>query len=453
MVACSGLQFKTVYKKACFLLSGIWLSATMYAHADGMAFVDPRSAAMGGTGVASASLSSAAFFNPALLALPTGSEHIGVSFLGLSLHAADSSNYRTDYNNARDLVNNTFPAVQNDIRQLQQSSNPTAAQTTQLANDSQALLNGIVGFSGHDYTVAPDFMPVSVAIHNPLLSFGVFTNSQADLVGRLNATAADQNYLNGYIGFVRQLAQDQQNGTTTGLYNSPYLQQGCLTGLTASSVAKCLSDPSQGRTSDIQVVGLATSEIGVALAENWSGWALGVSPKLMSVRTFFYDQTVHANQSFSLSGSSKTYTTANMDVGAARNFGWIWPLKVGVSVRNLIPEDFNTAVSNGQQYAVRIRPQVTAGGELHIPGVTLTSDLDLSREYAPVAWGADSQFLGVGAEFSAWLVKLRLGVRQNLIQGPIRNEWTGGVALGPFDLGLVYSDHSAALAGGFSLNF
>ncbi len=448
------IAFKLNHKKVGCAFVGAWLSASTFCQADGMAFVDPRSAAMGGTGVASASLSSAAFFNPALLALPTGHEHIGVSFLGLSLHAADSSNYRTDYDNARNLVNNTFPAVQNDVNRLNhQSTIPTVAQTNQLANDSQALLNGIVGFSGHDYSVAPDFMPVSVAIHNPLLSFGVFTNTQADLVGRLNATSADQNYLNGYIGFVRQLAQDMQNNSTTGLSNSPYVQQSCLSGATAATVAKCLSDPSQGRTSDIQVVGLSTSEIGVALAENWSGWALGLSPKLMSVRTFFYDQTVHANQSFSLSGSSKTYATANMDVGAARNFGWIWPLKVGVSVRNLIPEDFNTAVSNGQQYAVRIRPQVTAGGELHIPGVTLTSDLDLSREYAPVAWGADSQFLAVGAEFSAWLVKLRLGVRQNLIQGPIRDEWTGGVALGPFDLGLVYSDHSAALAGGFSLNF
>ncbi len=413
--------------------------------------------AMGGTGVASASLSAAAFFNPALLAMPEGKDHIGVELLGISVHAADGNNYHDDYNNTKNLVNNVFPQAVNDYNAA--VANPSSQSATVLANDVRNMSSGVQGLSGHDFILAPDVMPVSVAVHNPLLSFGVFTNVEADIAGRFNYSGKDQSTLNNYVAVLNQIGGGNLTTAEATLLNNPNLLNPNASGCggahpTNQSVLSCLNNPQNTVTSSVEMVGLQMSEVGVALAEQWNGWAFGVTPKVQGIRTFNYAQYVRSNQTFSLSDVSKTYTTINFDAGAAYQLPLFIPVKLGASVRNLIPQNFDTVTNGvGNSYRVQVRPQVTAGGEAHVGPFTVTGDLDVLENHAPVSWGSNTQFLGLGAELNAWILKLRAGYRQNLIGGPLRNELTAGVALGPLDVSASYSSYSAGIMAGLSMNF
>ncbi len=417
---------------------------------------DARSMAMGGTGVSSASLGAAALFNPALLAVPDRGDHFALLLPAVGGQVTDQGDV---HNKVRDLQNGAYDSAINDYHQFQ--SSPSAAGATQFSSDLGGLNSGLAGLSGQPVDIQLGVVPFSVAFHNPVLSVGVFTNAYADVAARFNYASGDATTLSNYSNLLSSIAPDigrLNNGTESNtqeallaatlqspqygnLVNSACASQ-LGTSSSAQSVASCFNDPSNTVTSSVQAVGAAIGEVGVALAGQIDGIALGVTPKVLMIKTFYYDKVVQNNTSFSMQNSSKSYNAVNADLGAAYALPNT-PYKFGLAVKNLLPESFSTVNDSfGNHVDVKINPQVSAGAEAHWQHATVTADLDLTRNEAPVPWGQASQFVSLGGELDLWLLQLRAGYRSNLANGPLKDEVSAGVGLGPLDLALTYGAHT-----------
>jgi hypothetical protein len=189
---------------------------------------------------------------------------------------------------------------------------------------------------------------------------------------------------------------------------------------------------SQGR-----VIAGAVSDVGVALSSGFTvadmPLTVGITPKLQRLDTFNY--AVSANNFDVNDFDSDDYrnddTGFNLDVGVA-----LQPmpgLTLGLSGRNLVKQDMQTMVSEGQQLTYQIKPMVTAGIAYEWRTVMLTSDIDLT-ENNKFAELEGPKYLRVGGEVKAtdWLA-LRLGYRQDLndVTTDVYSVGTG-IAIGKF---------------------
>ncbi len=450
------------------------------AFADSSTVFDARSMAMGGTGVASSRLGSAALFNPALLAVPDDHDHFALTLPAVGAQITDEGNLHTK---VKDLQNGAYNASVNDYNNL--NNNFSSATTAKFSTDLGQLNTGIAGLSGQPADIQLGLIPFSMAFHNPVLSFGIFTNVTADVAARFNEAGSDQTTLANYqtlMGGISPYVDQIQGGTSAqrnagisaveGLLANPQyanlLNPGCVSTVqsqqSGAAVASCFKDPSKTVASTVEAVGAAIGELGVALAMNVDGIAVGVTPKVLEVKTYYYYQNLNNNNvtASSITNNSRSQNALNLDAGVAYVVPNS-PYKVGASVRNLIPENFSTATesvinhnTNQTTYAnasVHVDPQLTVGGEAHWSRATLTADLDLTRNRAPVAWGSSTQFLGLGGELDLWVLKLRGGFRQNLANGPIKNELTAGLGLGPLSIAATYASNTVGAMAQLGFNF
>ncbi len=441
----------------------LWVGANA-AMADNF---DARSMAMGGTGVSSASLGAAALFNPALLAVPDNGDHFALILPAIGAQATDQGDVR---NKVKDLQNGAYDTSVNDYHNFQNT--PTSASAAALSTDLQGLNGGLAGLSGQPIDLQAGLVPFSMAFHNPVLSVGVFTNAYADIAARFNYASSDATTLNNYSSLLGSIAPDinrlnsgsetlaQKNALVATLTSPQYSQlinSGCASSLNAGStsqnVASCFNNPNNTVASSVQAVGAVIGEVGVGLAMQADGIAFGVTPKVLMVKTFYYDKVVQNNTSFSTQNSSKDYNAVNADLGAAYVLPGT-PYKVGVVVKNLIPETFSTVTDSlGNRVDIKINPQVSAGAEAHWSRATVTADLDLTRNQAPVPWGQADQFFSLGGELDLWLLQLRAGYRTNLANGPLRNEVSAGVGLGPIDIAATYGAHTVGAVAQLGFSF
>lgn len=77
------------------------LCAAGAAHANQFGIFDPRSVAMGGTGVASGTAGNASYFNPALLAAPSPNDKFAIEIPIVAARAADPNKLRDDVDNLK----------------------------------------------------------------------------------------------------------------------------------------------------------------------------------------------------------------------------------------------------------------------------------------------------------------------------------------------------------------
>ncbi len=392
--------------------------------------IDPRSFAMGGTGVASGTSANAGFVNPALLGAARKGDRFSLELPIVGLRVLSEDNVIDELNNLQD--NNLQSLLETQIRQF--NSNPgvntaqavgTAAATLQqqLAKLSNKALQGellggtIIGIPGR--------------------SFGASLNigARAIVGGHLNITSQDN-----------QLLTDIQS-----VANNPALL------LTNTTVNQVLTGQNldQILSSNLEARGAAIGELGVSLAREFTimgeAVSIGLTPKIIRVMTFDYVADVNT-ASFSKKNGEVDYTDFNLDLGIAKEFARHW--KAGLTIKDLITNNYQTIRGN----FIRIEPQARIGIAYDKDWLTLAMDADLT-ENAPIGLESfNSQIVALGAEVDLWdTLQLRLGYHTNVSQSGSSGTPTIGLGLSPFgvhiDLAAEYSENNGDKQAGGSLQF
>lgn len=395
------------------------LSLSTQVHAIPFNSIDPRSFAMGGTGVASGTSANAGFMNPALLGAANDGDRFSLEFPIVGARVVSENNVIDELNNLQDSnvqnnlesAINTFDAAPSTTTAAAVGSAATALQV-QLDKLSGNALQGellggaIVGIPGH--------------------SFGASLNISVRAVvgGRLNITAQDDQFLTDIATAAASPAALATDPTVVNVLGGQNLDQIL--------------------TSNFEARGAAIGEVGVSMAREVSIFnekiSFGITPKVVRVRTFDYVADVNT-ASISAKDGEKDYSDFNLDIGVAKQFEKTW--KVGLTVKDLVSHDYKTVLGN----TIKIEPQARAGVAYDNGWLAVALDADLT-ENSPVGLeSSKTQNVAIGAEIDVWdTLQLRVGYHDNLSTSSGSGTPTVGLGLSPFgvhiDVAAEYSDNN-----------
>lgn len=365
---------------------------------------DPRSMAMGGAGVASATSANASFYNPALLAAARDGDDFSFELPVIGVRLSDPDDligHLDDYQQAHYEA-----ALSNAIDQY--NASPTPAARAAVVTAAGKLVTGL---SALDHRALQADANVGMVIGIPSRRWGaaLFLNSRAVGGAMLDVTQADLDRLNALIG---------------GLQNND------LTGLTDGSGN--VIDPAANLSSAVLTRGALLSEVGVSLAREFSAGghslAVGITPKFIKVETFDYRVDVETAD-LTVDQGRKSYSNANLDLGIAHEYGNHW--KTGIVVKDLVAKNYTTALGR----TIALKPQVRWGLAYTGSVVVTALDVDLTQN-AGTGLESASQYIALGAELNAWdLFQLRLGLRHNLSDSDTDSA-AFGFGLSPFGVHL-----------------
>ena len=391
--------------------------------------VDPRSFAMGGTGVASGTAANAGFVNPALLAAGDAEEDFALELPILYVRAVDPDNLvdEIDSYQGDNLEQNLTNSVNAFL------ANQTNANAAQVAADADALISQLLKMS--DKALQGEFVgDFVVGIPSKSIGASLTVGSRVVGGGLLNVTQTDQDRVN-------QLIADAIAGPAYLLANDDVQAQ-----LGGQDVVSTL-------TSNLQTRGAMLTEVGLSLAREFGVGgetvALGITPKYVQVTTFDYRFDVNT-ATFDIDQGTKEYSNFNIDIGLAKDFGNGW--KTGFAVKNLISQEYTTVLGN----KINIEPQARAGVSHSTEWVTVALDADLNAADA-VAYEAQTQYLGLGAELNIFeTVQIRIGYRHNMKDSDTSVP-TVGLGFSPFGvhiaLAAAANDNEIALSGQLGFRF
>ncbi len=359
-------------------------------HAAPFGIFDPRSLAMGGTGVSSGTSGSASYFNPALLAAARPNDRFSFEIMAAA-RAYDPDKLRDDI----DTLDTSGQNLGNAISQFNQTQN--TANATQLANALGSFQSALRTVGSKTAEANAFASPLSVGVPGKNLGWAVSAAARADIGFKAVYESSDDALLTNY-----QTAA--QNYATTP--NATNLA--ALLALGDTNGDGMLDDPNLLSHVDIRGAGFA--EFGVSLAhefESLGKLAIGITPKYVRVYTVDY-RVSSQNPEITADQGRKDYTSSNLDVGLAQDLGA--GFKWGVVGKNVIARDYATILGN----KIEVKPQVRAGMSHHTDWTTLAIDVDLT-ENQPVSFDKPTRYAAVGAEFSLWgFLALRAGYRGDL---------------------------------------
>lgn len=403
------------------------LSLSSFASAAPYAPVDVRSAAMGGTGVASARAGSAARFNPALLSAQAEGDHVQV-VLGFGVVAADEDEFIDQADGLADTVDAIDQTI-DDVNNLVLATNTAAAELAGVATNMDKLSNQLTAINGDALRLRGDGN-LGFGKAGKMLGIGAFVAADVQAAGAPVINAADTATLNAYADLL-------DGGKITLAEFKQAKKDGIITGSKADIDLADFDPLSQGN-----VVILMSTEIGVGLSKQLDDvaggrLAVGVTPKIVSMTAYDYIDTFDNFDGDNVDGpASETSEDAfDLDVGAVYSLGEESPWQVGVAVKNLAGHSIDTALGR----SIDIDPQVRVGAARMAENITFTADLDLT-ENDGLAFGDETQFLALGGEFSFAFVDLRAGYRTNLADSDVSDLLSAGIGLGPVEFFVAGSD-------------
>jgi hypothetical protein len=405
---------------------------------------DPRSMAMGGTGVAVGDPATAPFFNPAMLTASDPSKKFSIELPVIGARLYDPSNMHTNLQSLSDNINtlnnsvttanasasSTNPSV---IQQLPANMSAVATNLNKVNNsliplNNQPLLTAfgaatVIGIPGNNWGFAFYVDAWGAA-------GGTLEYNDATTISNLSTSvqsAAD--ILNGASSSATAAcnAVNSGTGTTTDVNN-------CLAAATNlnNSLGNATNAVNYSNTtlqSKLHVRGVAIAESGLSMSHNFGtndhSWSLGLTPKIMDLQ--LYDARLSANNGTSTSGVTGNdylakYNAFNFDLGVAKSYknGW----RTGLVVKNVIPQsyDFKAIASNGktgdpQQTTgtLNMNPQGRFGISHENSWSTVALDVDLAKNN-PAGLEKKSQYAGIGGELSAWgWMQIRAGFRSDML--------------------------------------
>jgi hypothetical protein len=407
---------------------------------------DPRSLAMGGTGVASGDASNASYYNPALLALTHDDDDFSLVIptvtVGYSdpeklkdaLDAYDKANYETALDSAISTYNaSTTPA------QLKANSAAVATAAQNIKNGVNTLANKALVINAN--------AGVLLAVPSKFIAVSVYTSGRAVGGINLNITSADNTILQDYIDVLSCISTSStladiiacDTGTTdvinntTGLFNN-------------TNTVNTL-------TSTVNIRGAVITEVGLSLAhkfESLGGVSLGITPKSLNVDTF--DSALGVNTgNTNIDKGRKQYSDSNIDLGIATQLSE--KVKAGLVAKNLLSKEYKTILNN----TVKLEPQYRAGIAYQNDWVLLAADLDLTKNDG-LGYENQTQNAAIGVELDVYkALQFRAGYSHNLVNKTKADDGTPsvGVGISPFGihLDLAVASNSAGLQGGLQLAF
>lgn len=405
--------FRSIIVSSCAF---IFTTTTLQAASFGT--FDPRSLAMGGTGVSSAISTNAAYYNPALLSVPEEDDDFSLIAPTIGIRAYDPDDlldsfeayqdgqYETTFNNSLDNFD----------------LNPSTTTAGNAASAGQQLLSGLNSLSnkGLDFEVHGG---VNLAIPGKSLGFAVHANVRGMGGLVLDITAADTAAIQGYIDVLTDLS----NGIVPGASS---IYTGGLTGT--------FTDPTF--TSTASLLGAAIMEGGLSLSHEFDslgGVAIGITPKVVQVTTFDYKVGVESADTDSEAGKLE-YEDSNFDVGIAKRLGESW--KVGLVTKNAVSKEYKTVLGN----TIELKPQSRIGVSHHTNWTIIAMDLDITENTGIGLTGEKTQYAALGMELDLSLVQIRMGYRHNLSAEAGRE---AGIASAGVGLYLVGFHVDAGVAG------
>mgnify|MGYP000179713538 FL=1 len=402
-------------KKSLWLGLSLLFAPLGTAHAMPFGTFDPRSMAMGGTGVASGTSANAAFFNPALLATASKDEDFSIELPIVSIRVADQDEFIDKLDTFQD--GNAIDDFSNAINTFNAATTPAQALAAKdaVVSTGNTLITGLGTLSNRNLEM--EIMAgAAVGIPSKKFAASVFVAGRAMGGAVLDITAND-------LGDI----------------------QAILDQLAANNFAP-ITDPTTTMTSAVLGRGAVISEVGIALAKEFGvlgGIGVGMTPKFQKVDTFDYALNIETAD-VTLNEGKKSYNSVNFDVGVGKAFQNNW--KVGAVIKNLLPKSYTTARGN----TLETKPQARVGAAHQTRWSVVSMDLDLLKN-DPIAPGFDTptQYAGIGIELDAFdFFQVRLGYRHNLSDSDT-SVATAGLGFSPFgvhiDVGVMGSSNEVAL--------
>lgn len=417
---------------------------------------DPRSLAMGGTGVTSANIHNAVFHNAAMLASTKPNDDFALEFPIFSVRLLDANNMLNDMKqlstdaSALSTSMTAFQTAVNNFNAVggQTTQNLSAIQTSAGAAGTSigAFKTSLGAISGKSLT-GNGLLGTVMAIPSKKYAFSLYVDVRADLGAQFNFSAAD-------LTTFGNLSTSLTNCGTATLGTAQATCQNALNGIGANGQVT-------GLTSSMRVAGVMAKDVGIATArhfDNLGGIDVGIVPKFTMFQTYDYSISAQqTTQSPSLNQGRKDYNAFNMDMGVAkvykRDSGN--EFKTGLALKNMLSKSFTTVNNN----LIQVKPQLTLGASYLTKLTTTGIDLDLvANKPMIVGFSKESQFLRLGAEFDAWeWFQLRAGYRHD-IKGNYPGLPSVGFGLSPFGLHFdlsvaAASKKEAALSAQLGFNF
>lgn len=448
---------------------------------------DPRSMAMGGTGVAVGDPSTAPFFNPALLSVSDPSKTLSVEFpiIGARLYDPDVTSKFTTLSTNIDTLNTSITAANASangttaaqIQQLPGQMATVASNITTVNNALSALNNKplqgefgaatVVGVPGKNYGFA--FYADAWGAMGGTLEYNDAT-TLTNLSTSVQAAADILSAATTASGAAATACSNVQNGTGTLTSLQADLAT-CLAAATAINNSLVTAQGAVNFTTDTQIAskihvrGVLITETGVSVSHSMvtydQAWSFGVTPKFLQLKLFDASLSAKSGNVDGVTGSTyqASYNAVNFDIGAARNYenGW----RSGLVIKNVLPQEYefkNNNVATGAK--LNLQPQIRAGVSHENEWSTIALDADLTKN-DPAGLENHSQYVALGGELSAlgW-AQIRAGYRADLINTD-RNVTSVGLGISPripyfkfhFDLAYAFnsSEQGASLRCG--LNF
>jgi hypothetical protein len=357
-------------------------------HAAPFGLFDPRSMAMGGTGVSSGTSANASHFNPALLSAARPKDRFSFEMMAAG-RVADPDKLADDV----DRMDKSGQSLTDKLNQFNQ-----ATTLPQLQTAAGSLATALGSFRSTLATVNNKALEgngtasLLVGVPGKDLGWAIHAGARADFGAKLTFASSDDALLTSY----QKAAQDFSDGTDFA------------TLLTFGSGGK-LSDPNYQSRLDIR--GAVIEEFGVSLAREfqtpWDNIAVGITPKSVKVATFDYSvDPQHAE--ITKDKGRLDYSGGNFDIGVAKDFGS--GIRGGLVGKNMLARDYTTALGN----TIQVKPQLRAGLSYQTTWSTVAFDLDLT-ENKPVSFDKPTRYAALGAEIDVWsFLQLRVGYRSDL---------------------------------------
>jgi hypothetical protein len=353
---------------------------------------DPRSVAMGGTGVSSGTAGNASYFNPALLAAAAPKDRFAIELMA-SVRAADPQKFADDIDTLEARGDGLTAAI-NRFNQAATigDKQATAGSLATALGDFRSSLSAVNNKNLEANLFAS---PLTIGVPGKTLGWGLYASAKADISAQLVYANSDDALLNGYQTAVADFAASGAPGDLATL-------------LANFGNGATLNDPDYQSRLNVRAVALLES--GVSLAHEFDSLdklAIGITPK--AVRVLTIDYSISPQQSeIDLDTGRRDFSGANLDLGLAKQLGS--GFKAGLVGKNLISRSYTTALGN----TIDLKPQFRAGVSHHTSWTTVAVDLDLT-ENKPIGFDMPTRFAAVGAEFDVFrTLQLRVGYRGDL---------------------------------------
>lgn len=361
----------------------------------------------------------------------------------------------TALRNASTNLDNSIGSVQSQTIDLTQT---TFDLTSELDSLSGSPISGSLGVNA------------AIAIPSKVFAAAVSVSGSAYFSGRMFFTKDDQNLLNDYAGAINDYAGEVKDYTAATALLADSLDAADTECTTNPGSASCISLTQQANsqlttangelddlkgfkrssgnttiidtdangniiiaedpdlTSNVQIIAVGISEIGLTLSREFAiagkNIAIGITPKLQTIKTFNYVASVEDEdiESEDIEATEQDFSSFNLDAGAAYQFGSSNQWQVGLVAKNLLSKEYesesNAYGPTGSEQISKTKISLDTqfrGGISHTTDWTVVAiDVDL-MENDPVAFENPTQYASIGAELDLFdTLQLRAGYRTNL---------------------------------------